>query len=135
MAEATTHKVTRSGKSCSISVEHSSCQACQFDFYIPKNLWRIRIVKNFLDTLSALGGATVFDDEIGIWKGEKEKTQVFRLVVRHEDMEIDRVREILRKEVGQLMAMLSQTRHAQETLLYTETAIWRYAAEKLKRID
>jgi hypothetical protein len=82
MVNATAHPVVRAGKTITASVAHSSWRAHQFDFYVPKNIWKLRIVKNFFDTLSVLGGATVFDDEIGNWKGEKEKTQVFRLVVR-----------------------------------------------------
>jgi hypothetical protein len=65
----TTHKVTRVGKSFQASVEHSSRKAYQFDFYVPKTIWKVRVVKDFFDALAKLGGATVFDEEIGIWKG------------------------------------------------------------------
>jgi hypothetical protein len=122
------------GKPLHASVAHTSYKAFQFDFYIPKSIWKVPIVEDFLDSLAALGGATVFDDEIGIWKGGTEKTQVFRLVVRAADLPINRLRKTLKHKVGALMASLSATKYAQETLLYTETVVRMAMARHATRI-
>ena len=135
MVESTEHKVKSAGKSIDVSVEHTSCKAYQFDFYVPKNIWKLRVVKKFFDALSAHGGATVFDDEVGMWKDKQETTQVFRLVVCEGDPAIRSVRKMLRREIGQLMATLWKTRHDQEAMMYTETLIQRYMGGKLKRAD
>jgi hypothetical protein len=131
----TKHRVVAGSKWVQASVAHRSCKAYQFDFYIPKNIWKVPVIKHFFDALSHLGGATVFDEETGIWKGEKEKTQVFRLVVREGDLPVASVRETLREEIGRLMAILSTTKYAQETMMYTETVIRLYLAENVTRID
>lgn len=128
-----TSKVTKAGKLAQRSVEHSSCKAYQFDFYVPKNIWKIPVVKKFFDAISTLGGATVFDDEIGIWKGEKETTQVFRLVVRESDLAITNVRETLRCEIDRMMVALLKTKHAQEAMMYTETEIQQFMAKMTAR--
>jgi hypothetical protein len=135
VTKQTKHRVVAGSKWVQASVAHRSCKAYQFDFYIPKNIWKVPVVKNFFDALSHLGGATVFDEETGIWKGEKEKTQVFRLVVLEGDLPLASVRDTLREEIGRLMAILSTTKYAQETMMYTETAIRLYLAEKVTRID
>jgi hypothetical protein len=135
VTKQTKHRVVTGSKWVQASVAHRSCKAYQFDFYIPKNIWKVPVVKNFFDALSHLGGATVFDEETGFWKGEKEKTQVFRLVVREGDLPLANVRDTLREEIGRLMAILSTTRYAQETMMYTETVIRLYLAEKVTGID
>jgi hypothetical protein len=131
----TKHRVVAGSKWVQASVTHRSCKAYQFDFYIPKNIWKVPVVKNFFDALSRLGGATVFDEETGIWKGEKEKTQVFRLVVREGDLPLANVRDTLREEIGRLMVILSTTKYVQETMMYTETVIRLYMAEEVTRIN
>ena len=131
MKNSTEHKVKKAAKSFECSVQHSSSRAYQFDFFVPKAIWKLRVVTNFFDALSALGGATIFDGEIGIWKGEKETTQVFRLIVRGD---VAAVRKKVRREIGKLMATLCKTKHAQEAMLYTETRIRRYMAGRLKRV-
>ena len=90
-------------------------------------------MKKFFDAISTLGGATVFDDEIGIWKGEKETTQVFRLVVRESDLAITNVRETLRCEIDRMMVALLKTKHAQEGMMYTETEIQQFMAKMTAR--
>jgi hypothetical protein len=131
VTESTPRRVKRAGKT-DASFKHSSCKAYQFDFYIPKKIWKLRPVMKFFDTLSNLGGATVFDDEIGIWKGEKETTQVFRLVVRDGDLTITSVRATLQTEIVRLMAILRGTKHRQEAMMYTETRIRRYMVRETK---
>jgi hypothetical protein len=135
MARRTKHRVVAGSKWLQASVHHRSCKAFQYDFYIPKNIWNVPVVKTFFDALSHLGGATVFDEETGIWKGGKEKTQVFRLVVREGDLPMRTVRDTLREEIGRLMVTLSATKYAQEAIMYTETVIRLYLAEKVTRID
>src|SRR5271155_1395374 len=114
MARQTKHRIVAGSKWVQASVAHRSCKAYQYDFYIPKDIWRVPVVKTFFDSLSHLGGATVFDEETGIWKGEKEKTQVFRLVVLEGDLPLRTVRDTLREEIGRLMVTLSATKYAQE---------------------
>ena len=136
MAKQTEHWVaTGPGEGLKATVYHSSYKAYQFVFYIPKTIWEIPVVKSFFDALSRLGGATVFDEEIGIWKGEKEKTHVFRLVVREGDRPLKKVRKMLRDEIGRMMVILSETKYAQEAMLYTETEIRMCLADKVTRID
>lgn len=135
MVRQTRHRVVAGSKWLQASVDHRSCTAYQYDFYIPKNIWKIPVVKSFFDALAHLGGATVFDEETGFWKGGKEKTQVFRLVVREGDMPLKNVRDTLREEIGRLMVTLSATKYAQEAIMYTETVIRLFLAEKVRRIE
>ena len=82
------------------------------------------------------GGATVFERETGIWKGEEEKTDVFRLLVRPGDLSLGDAGQTLRKQIGQLMATLSTSAEFwQEALMYTETVVTVALAEKVTRLD
>jgi hypothetical protein len=82
MARQTKHRIVAGAKWLQASVTHRSCKAYQYDFYIPKDIWKVPVVKTFFDALSHLGGATVFDEETGIWLSAKAITRCERSATR-----------------------------------------------------
>ncbi len=117
-------KTTHQAKHGRVTVDHHYYRAVQLDFYIPTKIWKLQYVRAFFDTLSQLGGATMFEEETGLWRGQQEKTHVFRVIVESSAAAIKELRTTLRHEIGTLMAALSASKKsAQETMMYTETEI------------
>ena len=124
-----------SGEGFGATVDHQE-KAVQYDFYIPAKIWRVPVVKHFLEALSALEGATISEGETGTWQGQQEKTNVFRLLVRLHNRTLARLEETLAEAIGALMAALSASeKHAQQAMMYTRTAITLVTLKNVKRVD
>ena len=52
----------------------------------------------------------MFERETGVWKGDQEKTDVVRVLVRPGKERAATIRKALRREVGELLATLSASR-------------------------
>jgi hypothetical protein len=119
------HVVAAKEGSYGIRIDHREYHAIQYDFFIPVLIWNHYAVQEFIEELSAVElGATIFRRVTGIWKGELEGTNIYRIIVyggrfRHGPMRLK-----LQKAIGDLMAKLEATpKLAQQAVLFTETAI------------
>ena len=99
-------------------------KAVQFDFYFPKTIWKNRHVQRFCKLLTRHGGATVFNDETGVWHGRKEVIQLFRVIIPSEAGKLRKFRKLLQTELEGLVRGLQHSKsHEQETIIFTETSI------------
>jgi hypothetical protein len=99
-------------------------KAVQFDFYFPKAIWKNRHVQRFCKLLTRHGGATVFNDETGVWHGSKEVIQLFRVIIPSEAAKLKKFRKLLQTELDGLVRGLQQSKsHEQETIMFSETSI------------
>ena len=123
----TTHNISPIGDlpAKHVSVQHDFYDAWQFEFYIPANIWLHDDVQEFVQRLGTLSrGATIVNGATGVWKGEREGTHVYRLIMRAGQVEMDKVRLTIQSMVGTLLTKLdAHDEAAQDAFMVTETAI------------
>lgn len=113
------------GSGYRVSVDHDDYNAIQYDFYIPRLIWELPSVKLFVKRLDSIAsGATLFEGLTGIWKGDREGTNIYRKILRGGRFDPNNTRSALHGAVGRLMADLSASpEFAQEAVMFTETPV------------
>ena len=115
----------RWGISVKMQLTHEDYQAFEYEFYIPAIIWQHPAVQAFLHQLRAIQpAATVFEGLLGLWGGEMEATNVFRMIVREGEYDLKTVRMELHREIDELMLELAKDPEAkQEAFMFTERAL------------
>ena len=113
------------GSGYRVAVDHVDYAAIQYDFYIPRLIWELPSVKFFIKRLDSIeAGATLFEGLTGIWKGEREGTNIYRKIIDGRKFDPNNTRAGLHAAVGRLMADLSASpEFKQDAVMFTETRI------------
>jgi hypothetical protein len=109
-----------------VTIEHEfDNEIIQYEFYIPADIWGHSAVRHFIDKLNQLDpSATIFKGITGVWQGEEEDTNIYRLIRRKGEVDSIKTRDVLCDYVGEMMAELSEWKEsAQDAFLFTETKI------------
>jgi hypothetical protein len=108
-----------------VAVDHEDYEAIQYEFYVPRLIWELPSVRLFIKRIdSIVQGATLFGEPTGIWKGEREGTNIYRKIVKRDQFDPNNTRAALHSTIGRLMADLSASpEFAQEAVMFTETKI------------
>lgn len=123
---STEHEIASGqGQPRRVRVTHDIHPAMQYEFYIPEAIWNHAAVRRMLTRLEALApGATSFSRLAGIWDHKPETVRIYRIILRCEEPGLEGIRQVLREQVGQLMAEVAgEARSAQEAFMFTETAV------------
>lgn len=121
----TEHVLAPTVDSPGVFVDHSEYEGIQYDVYIPYLIWKHPAVKTFRNGLSSVElGASIFKRFTGVWKGDKEKTNIYRMIVYAGRFQRGTLRVALQNEIGKMTAALSADKKlAQQAVLFTETKI------------
>jgi len=131
----TEHVVAPTVDSPGVLVYHSEYVGIQYDIYIPDLIWKHPAVKTFWDGLGSVElGASIFKRFTGMWQGNKEKTNIYRMIVYAGRFQRGTLRVALQNEIGKMMAALSADKKvAQQAVLFTETKIKLTMSGNLRR--
>lgn len=124
--ETTTHTIKQSNnQAASIPINHQDYCAIAYDFYIPSLIWEDQAVQAFRTRLQSIdNSATIFNGLTGVWRGEQECTQIYRVILRSGRFDRQNVKIAFQNEVGRLMADLTLVPgHNQQAVLFTETEL------------
>ena len=117
------------------TVDHDSYVAVQFDFYIPAAIYKLPKIEGLRKSLADIEGATVFENETGIWEGQPEKTHVFRVILRPGKLDLDDARSQIKNVIGEFMVDVSDSqKHRQKAIMFTETRVEVALAKNVKKI-
>lgn len=115
------------------TVDQDSYLAVQFDFYIPALIYELPKMSRLRKSLSDIEGATVFENETGIWEGEPENTHVFRVILRPGKLDLDDARTQIKQVIGDFMVEISDSEHKQQAIMFTETRVEVSVAKNVKK--
>jgi len=127
----TTHPVNplEPGPKIKLKVRHNSFESVQYEFYIPAAIWSHRAVLKFISELENITqGATIQKTATGVWQGEEEDTNIYRMIVRPKKGTIEtmqsRVRARLRNAIGEMMVTLAEWGESyQSEFMFTEVKL------------
>ena|ERR1017187_1380901 len=114
-----------------IEATHSTKTMIQYEFYIPAAIWSHRAVLAFINNLEQITqGATIQKTATGVWEGEEEDTNIYRMILQLDEAVIDGVpahlhyRRRLQDSIGQMLADLATWKESyQDAFMFTEKEI------------
>lgn len=117
--------VMRKGKASATTIAHVNYAAVEYELYIPALVFHHPATQALIRKLQKVEpAATVSKGLQGIWRGQKEVTHVYRMILRISRFHRRSVRATLQNEIGNLMQVLSQSKKArQQIVLFTEREI------------
>lgn len=114
-----------------IEATHSTKTMIQYEFYIPAAIWSHRAVLAFINALEQITqGATIQKTATGVWEGEEEDTNIYRMILQLNEALIDGVpaqlqyRRRLQDAIGGMLADLAAWKESfQDAFMFTEKEI------------
>ncbi|HVC96347.1 MAG TPA: hypothetical protein VND64_21865, partial [Pirellulales bacterium] len=109
-------------------LQHHCERAIQYEFYIPAAVWSHSAVKEFREFLETKlsNGATIFKTAVGVWKGDEEDTNIYRLIVRPKETQAGQDpdpadhRQMILDAIEKMMAHLAEWKESrQKEFLFT----------------
>jgi hypothetical protein len=102
-------------------IRHQSSNALELEFYIPAAVWNHPATQRLLARVYALvEGATLLGGARGAWKGEVEKTNLVRVVVRRDEVRSEQTLGTVRAAIDEAMRAWSNSPDTrQESFIFT----------------
>lgn len=124
----TDHKVVPvrpTGDEEKVVARHKTKTVIEYEFYIPAAIWEHRAVVAFISHLEKhTKGATILKTALGVWEGQPEDTNIYRMILELGEATQVNIREQLQDAIGDMLAGLAEWIESyQEAFMFTEKEI------------
>jgi hypothetical protein len=95
----------------------------EFEFYFPRRIVKTKPVKAFIESTQSLAGGSVsFPGAFGEWRNKKERTQIFRIVLKSSFVKTGNIRARFGRQLRRMNLELDKSLRQRE-LVFSEKRI------------